>query len=84
MDGRPSDNRAAIREEEVQGLECFRKLWPLFERLRDVGCQRDKAGNRELFMDQLGGACRFSCPRQRTAESMSLAREREQSGRQPR
>jgi hypothetical protein len=27
-------------------------LWPLFERLHDVGCQRDKAGNRKLHMDQ--------------------------------
>ena len=41
-----------IREEDVQGLKYFRKLWPLFERLHEVGCQRDKAGNRELFMDQ--------------------------------
>jgi hypothetical protein len=44
--------RQRIREEDVQGLKYFRKLWPLFERLHEVGCQRDKAGNRELFMDQ--------------------------------
>jgi hypothetical protein len=42
----------AIRERDVQGLKYFRKLLPIFERLRDVGCQRDKAGNRPLFMDQ--------------------------------
>jgi hypothetical protein len=47
-----NDKRSAIREEDVQGLKYFRKLWPLFERLHEVGCQRDKAGNRELFMDQ--------------------------------
>jgi hypothetical protein len=47
-----NDKRRAIREEDVQGLKYFRKLWPLFERLHEVGCQRDKAGNRELFMDQ--------------------------------
>lgn len=47
-----SDKRSAIREEDVQGLKYFRQLWPLFERLHEVGCQRDKAGNRELFMDQ--------------------------------
>jgi hypothetical protein len=41
-----------IRERDVVGLKYFRKLWPLFERLHEVGCQRDKAGNRELFMDQ--------------------------------
>ena len=41
-----------IGERDVVGLKYFRKLWPLFERLHEVGCQRDKAGNRELFMDQ--------------------------------
>jgi hypothetical protein len=41
-----------LREEDIQGLKYFRKLWPLFERLHNVGCGRDKAGNRELFMDQ--------------------------------
>jgi hypothetical protein len=48
----PSDESSAIREEDVEGLKYFRKLWPLFERLHEVGCQRDKAGNRRLFMDQ--------------------------------
>jgi hypothetical protein len=52
MPDRKRDERASIREEDVQGLKYFRKLWPLFERLREVGCGRDKAGNRELFMDQ--------------------------------
>lgn len=52
LGGMSSDKRSAIREEDVQGLKYFRKLWPLLERLHDVGCQRDKAGNRELFMDQ--------------------------------
>lgn len=44
--------REPIREENVQGLKYFRKLGPLFERLHDEGCGRDKAGNRRLFMDQ--------------------------------
>src|SRR5918996_539658 len=47
-----SDAREPLHEDDVQGLKYFRKLWPLFERLREVGCQRDKAGNRQLFMDQ--------------------------------
>ena len=47
--------REPIREEDVVGLKYFRKLWPLFERLHEVGCQRDKAGNRQLFMDQYCG-----------------------------
>lgn len=45
-------SREPLREEDIQGLKYFRKLWPLFERLHDVGCQRDKAGNRQLHMDQ--------------------------------
>jgi hypothetical protein len=52
MPHKPGDEREPIREEDVQGLKYFRKLWPLFERLHEVGCQRDKAGNRQLFMDQ--------------------------------
>jgi hypothetical protein len=52
MANRNPVERAPIREEDVQGLKYFRQLWPLFERLREVGCGRDKAGNRELFMDQ--------------------------------
>jgi hypothetical protein len=46
------EEREPIGEKDVVGLKYFRKLWPLFERLHEVGCQRDKAGNRELFMDQ--------------------------------
>jgi hypothetical protein len=46
------DKSEPLREEDVQGLKYFNKLGPLLEHLRDVGCQRDKAGNRELFMDQ--------------------------------
>lgn len=33
-------------------MKYFGKLGPLLERLRAVGCERDKAGNRQLFMDQ--------------------------------
>ena len=44
--------RAKVREEELTGLKYFDRLTSLFERLREVGCQRDKAGNRTLHMDQ--------------------------------
>ena len=44
--------REQIRAEDVTGLKYFRRLLPLFERLHDVGCQRDKARNRRLHMDQ--------------------------------
>jgi hypothetical protein len=44
--------REVLQEADIQGLKYFRKLWPLFERLHKVGCERDKAGNRQLHMDQ--------------------------------
>ncbi|MEX2167675.1 MAG: IS4 family transposase [Pirellulales bacterium] len=44
--------RERIREQDVVGLKYFRRLLPLFERLHEVGCGRDKARNRQLHMDQ--------------------------------
>jgi hypothetical protein len=44
--------REEVREEDVTGLKYFDKLVPLLARLHDVGCQRDKAGNRRLHFDQ--------------------------------
>jgi hypothetical protein len=37
---------------DITGLKYFDRLAPLLERLHDVGCQRDRAGNRELHYDQ--------------------------------
>jgi Transposase DDE domain len=36
---------------KLQGLKYLDRLLPLFERLHDVGCQRDRAGNRKLHFD---------------------------------
>ncbi len=44
--------REKVRDEDVTGLKYFDKLQPLLKRLHDVGCQRDKAGNRKLHMDE--------------------------------
>jgi hypothetical protein len=44
--------RAKVREEDVTGLKYFDKLAPLLARLHEVGCERDKAGNRILHFDQ--------------------------------
>jgi Transposase DDE domain len=44
--------REQICERDVVGLKYFRRLMPIFARLHDVGCQRDKAHNRQLHMDQ--------------------------------
>src|SRR5215471_5627927 len=44
------DSQLAGRK--LQGPKYLDRLPPLFERLPDVGCQRDKAGNRRLHFDQ--------------------------------
>jgi hypothetical protein len=44
--------KSKIRESDVAGLKFFSRVMPLLERLHDVGTQRDRAGNRELFYDQ--------------------------------
>ena len=41
-----------IPDQDVQGLKCLRMIRPLLSRLRKVGTERDRAGNRRLFMDQ--------------------------------
>lgn len=40
-----------MRESDIVGLKYFDRLMPLLERLHDVGTQRDRAGNRQLFFD---------------------------------
>jgi hypothetical protein len=37
---------------EIQGLKYFKRLVPLLRDLHDVGCQRDRSGNRCLHFDQ--------------------------------
>jgi Transposase DDE domain len=44
--------RADVREEQLTGFKYFDRITSLFERLRQTGCQRDKAGNRTLHFDQ--------------------------------
>ena len=46
----PSEGSTEVSD--VRGLKHLRRLLPLFARLREVGCQRDSAGNRELHFDQ--------------------------------
>jgi hypothetical protein len=41
-----------LRDSDIVGLKYFDRLMPLLERLHDVGTQRDRAGNRQLFFDQ--------------------------------
>jgi hypothetical protein len=44
--------REKIRSQDITGLKYFDRLAPMLERLHDVGCDRDKAGNRQLHFDQ--------------------------------
>lgn len=41
-----------IGESDISGLKYFRDILPLLDRLRDAGCQRDKADNRHLHYNQ--------------------------------
>lgn len=44
--------RKKVSERELTGLKYFDQLAPLLARLHEVGCQRDRANNRELHFDQ--------------------------------
>jgi hypothetical protein len=44
--------RHEIEEQELQGFKYFQAIAGLREKLHEVGCQRDRAGNRLLHMDQ--------------------------------
>jgi hypothetical protein len=45
-------SRQPVEEQDVTGLKYFDVLAPLMGRLHEVGCERDKAGNRQLHYDQ--------------------------------
>jgi hypothetical protein len=47
-----SRRRSAIDERQVQGLKYLDLVLPRLAELHAVGCQRDKAGNRNLHYDQ--------------------------------
>jgi len=49
---RERGRKRRIASSQITGLKYFEKLAPLLERLHDVGCERDKAGNRDLHYDQ--------------------------------
>lgn len=46
-------NKAKITRDQITGLKYFERIAPLLENLREQGCQRDQANNRQLFYDQL-------------------------------
>lgn len=44
--------REKIKESQLQGFKYFKAIAGMLESLHDAGCQRDRAGNRQLHMDQ--------------------------------
>ena len=47
-----SAKRDTIKEQQLQGFKYFKAISGLLESLHEAGCQRDRAGNRQLHMDQ--------------------------------
>jgi hypothetical protein len=47
-----SHNREKIQERQLQGFKYFKAISGMLESLHGAGCQRDRAGNRQLHMDQ--------------------------------
>ena len=47
-----SAKRKKIKEKDLQGFKYFKAISTLLETLHDDACQRDRAGNRILHMDQ--------------------------------
>jgi hypothetical protein len=44
--------RHEIEEQELQGFKYFKAISGLLQKLHNVGCERDRAGNRRLHMDE--------------------------------
>ena len=47
-----SEPAKAIDPKQVQGLKRLKHLLPLLASLHEAGCERDKAGNRQLHFDE--------------------------------
>lgn len=47
-----SAKRETIQEQQLQGFKYFKAISGMLESLHEAGCQRDRAGNRQLHMDQ--------------------------------
>jgi Transposase DDE domain len=44
--------RRPLQPSDIEGLDYFDTLVPLLARLKEIGTDRDRAGNRQLFFDQ--------------------------------
>jgi len=71
------EKKQKIKQSDLQGFKYFKKLSQMLERLHNAGCQRDRASNRILHMDQymtLLLLCMFS-PISKSLRSMQQASE---------
>jgi len=50
--GAMAARRRNLEAGDIEGLDYFEALSPLLARLKDIGAERDRAGNRQLFYDQ--------------------------------
>lgn len=41
-----------LKSRDIRGVKYVERLLPMLDALHEVGCERDKAGNRRLFYDQ--------------------------------
>ena len=48
----PVSESSTLLESDIQGLKHFKKVRKLLKSLHEVGCQRDRANNRSLHMDE--------------------------------
>jgi len=55
-DTTPTDDKKPLTDKDIVCLGHLKRVFPLLDRLHDVGCERDKAGNRALFFD---GYCKL-------------------------
>src|SRR5579864_8817010 len=52
MDGQSvTEHKKALQERDLVCLGHLKRVFPLLDKLHEVGCGRDKAGNRQLFFD---------------------------------
>lgn len=51
MSNPKASKKPPIKESELRGFRDLRAMRGLLERLSDIGCERDTAGNRELLMN---------------------------------
>jgi len=52
MSGMGAKKREKIKDRDITGLKYFDQLAPLLDRLHQAGCERDRAGNRQLHYDK--------------------------------